>query len=61
MLERVANRLSAFPGYARIHGVWCSPQPWTIDEGLITPTLKLKRTEVYSRFEAQIEALYADR
>ncbi len=58
MLERVAKRLSSFPGYARIHMVKCTLEPWTIEDGLITPTLKLKRDKVHQRFQADIDAMY---
>ncbi len=58
VLERVAKRLSSFPGYARIHMVKCTLEPWTIEDGLITPTLKLKRDKVHQRFQADIDAMY---
>ncbi len=60
ILERVAKQMSAFPGYARIHRVHCQLEPWTIEDGLITPTLKLKRNKVSERFAQQIEAMYKD-
>jgi len=61
VLERVANQISTFPGYARIHKVRCQLEPWSIEDGLITPTLKLKRNRVYERFEADINRMYEDR
>ena len=33
-------------------------EPWTIDNGLLTPTLKLKRKPLTDRFAAQIEEMY---
>jgi len=61
VLERVAKCMGAFPGYAKIHRVYCMLDPWSIEDGLITPTLKLKRDKVYSRFEAAIEEMYRQR
>ncbi|WP_455234040.1 AMP-dependent synthetase/ligase [Thiogranum longum] len=61
VLERVARQITAFPGYAKIHRVYCELQPWSIEDGLITPTLKLKRNKVYERYQSQIEQLYAAR
>jgi len=58
VLERVAKQISAFPGYARIHRVKCMLEPWTIEDGLMTPTLKLKRDKVYQRFQGDIDAMY---
>ena len=61
VLERVANQISTFPGYARIRKVRCQLEPWSIEDGLITPTLKLKRNKVCERFEADINGMYEDR
>ncbi len=61
VLERVADQLSAFPGYARIRKVCCQLEPWSIEDGLITPTLKVKRNKVYEHFEAEINGMYEDR
>ena len=58
ILERVAKQISSFPGYAKIHSVYCQLEPWTIEDGLITPTLKLKRSKVCERYAQQIEEMY---
>ncbi len=60
VLERVAKQISSFPGYAKIRKIHCTLTPWTIEDGLITPTLKVKRDKVYERFESAIEALYSE-
>jgi long-chain acyl-CoA synthetase len=38
--------------------VWLTREAWTIEAGLITPTMKLKRESLAQRFADQIEALY---
>jgi long-chain acyl-CoA synthetase len=60
-MARVADRLGAFPGYAQVRAVHLSLSPWTTQNGLITPTMKLKRPELEAHFAAVIEALYEQR
>jgi long-chain acyl-CoA synthetase len=59
VLERISARLDPFPGYARVYKVHCQTRPWTIDDGLMTPTLKLRRNRVMEVFEQEIDGLYA--
>ena len=57
--RRVNERLQSFPRWVRVRRVIATHEPWTIDNGLLTPTLKLKRPLVLARFKAAIEAAYA--
>jgi long-chain acyl-CoA synthetase len=56
--EKITKQLSEFPGYAIIRQVTCVLEPWTIENELITPTLKLKRNRIMERFETDIEKMY---
>lgn len=59
-LVAAANaRLSAFPRYVRVRRVIALDEPWTIENGLLTPTLKVRRSAVSERYRQQIAALYA--
>lgn len=58
VLRRIARNLRGFPGYAKVKRVVLLREPWSIDNGLLTPTLKLKRDEVCKRYSAQIRQLY---
>jgi len=58
VLRRFARNLRDFPGYANVHRVLLLREPWSIENGLLTPTLKLKRNEVARQFSAQIKELY---
>ncbi len=58
VLAHVADRLSAFPGYAQVHTVHLSLTSWTVENGLMTPTMKIKRAELERRFAREIDALY---
>ena len=57
--ERIAALLHSFPAHARIPAVWLTLDPWTIENGLITPTMKLKRPDLERRFAGEIRKLYA--
>lgn len=57
-LLRIAAQLKEFPGYARIHRVLLQSEPWTIENGIMTPTLKMRRNRVASHFENEIKQLY---
>lgn len=56
--KSIANALHDFPGYAKVRRVSLSLQPWTIEDGLVTPTLKIKRALVVKKFEKEIEGMY---
>lgn len=58
VLDRIALNLREFPGYANINRVLLLREPWSIDNGLLTPTLKLKRSQVAERFANQTKQLY---
>ncbi|MBI5463140.1 MAG: long-chain fatty acid--CoA ligase [Gammaproteobacteria bacterium] len=59
VLQRVAACIRDFPGYAQIRRVACYLEPWTIDAGTITPTLKLRRTRILELCAERVEQLYA--
>ncbi|WP_200244657.1 AMP-binding protein [Lamprobacter modestohalophilus] len=55
---RVEARLTGFPGYARVRALHLTLDTWTIEDGSLTPTMKLKRSVLQKRFAAAIDALY---
>ncbi|MER0202832.1 MAG: long-chain fatty acid--CoA ligase [Nitrosomonas sp.] len=58
LLEKITHQTSEFPGYAKIRRVAVIQEPWTIENGLLTPTLKLKRTKVLEKYKAEVDKLY---
>ena len=58
VLTRLATLLDMFPGYAQIRSVYLTCEPWTIENGLLTPTMKLKRNELEKCFTHEISELY---
>jgi long-chain acyl-CoA synthetase len=61
VLQRIAAQIHEFPAYARVRAVYLTLEPWTVDNGLMTPTQKLKRERVLGRFTDVIGAMYAGR
>jgi long-chain acyl-CoA synthetase len=59
VLERLNAQINQFPGYAQIRRVAVCSEPWTIENGLLTPTMKLKRARVLEQHRAEYEQLYA--
>jgi long-chain acyl-CoA synthetase len=59
LLQRISNAVKGFPSYAVPRAVWWTTQPWTIEGGLLTPTLKIKRHAMESRFASEVEQLFA--
>jgi len=59
LIARIATQMKEFPGYAQVRRVRATLDPWTVENGLLTPTLKLKRAKVMETFNAEIDAMYA--
>ena len=59
LIQRANERLKGFPGYIRVRRVVTTREPWTVENGLLTPTLKVKRERVQEKFRAEIERAYA--
>ena len=60
LLKRANDRLTGFPRWVRVRRVVPMREPWDLESGLLTPTLKLKRPLVAKRFAGEIDAAYAE-
>lgn len=58
VLHTVEALLRTFPAHAQIRSVGLLLDEWSIANGMLTPTLKLKRTVIEERYRAVIETLY---
>ncbi len=58
ILNRINHHLDNFPGYAKIIQVTVLKEPWSVENGLITPTLKLKRKKIMERYAKEYEEMY---
>ena len=59
LLRRANERIRHLPRYARIRRVIVLKEPWSMENGLLTPTLKIKRAAVHERYLPQIEQAYS--
>ena len=59
ILKRIRDALRNFPGYTKVRRVTLSLEPWSIDNGLMTPTMKIKRSQVLSHYRDNVEQMYA--
>ena len=60
VLSRIRKGLKDFPGYAKIRKATLLAEPWTLEDGLLTPTLKTKKPKVLERYAAEVDKMYAE-
>jgi long-chain acyl-CoA synthetase len=58
VLKRIAAQIKEFPGYAQVRRAALLNEPWTVENGMLTPTLKLKRAKVLEKYRAELDSLY---
>ncbi len=59
LLDVVKQQTASFAPFEQPKQVIVSLEPFTIENGLLTPTLKIRSSLVLERFAAEIDALYA--
>jgi long-chain acyl-CoA synthetase len=59
LISRITTQMKEFPGYAQVRRVSATLEPWTVENGLLTPTMKLKRAKVMEKFNREIDGMYA--
>jgi long-chain acyl-CoA synthetase len=57
--RELAERSASFKGYERVRSFALLSEPFTTDNGLLTPTLKVRRQAVIARYRSLIDSLYA--
>jgi len=58
ILNKIKKCLHYFPGYTRIYKVFITTELWTVENGLVTPTLKQKRINIFDKYQKQIDTMY---
>jgi len=55
---RISDHLKGLAQHEQVRRIHIHPRPLTIEEGLLTPTMKIKRRKVYEQFREELEGLY---
>ena len=50
---------SGLADYEKLQMIVVAPEPWSIENGCLTPTMKIKRSRIEASVEPQVEAWYA--
>ncbi|MCA0927929.1 AMP-dependent synthetase/ligase [Ruegeria profundi] len=58
LVKFLAIGLEDIPPFARIRDIVIETEPWGLESGLITPTLKPKRPQILARYERAFTKLY---
>ena len=56
--QRIGKMIKFFPGDAQVRRVTIVPEKWIIDNGFMTPTLKLKRKAIFNKYRPAIDLMY---
>jgi long-chain acyl-CoA synthetase len=59
LLRRIGASLRDYPQYAQIRAVHATFDAWTAGNGLLTPTLKVRRDRLERKYRSEISQLYA--
>ncbi|NRA98965.1 MAG: long-chain fatty acid--CoA ligase [Rhodobacteraceae bacterium] len=59
ILKRIRPSMADIPPFAQVRGLVVETEPWSLEDGLITPTLKVKRPKVAAKYKDATAALYA--
>ena len=54
-----ASKAAKFAGFEYVKKFHLEPEVWSVDNGMLTPTFKLKRVDLKKRYQAVLDELYA--
>jgi long-chain acyl-CoA synthetase len=57
--DEVGKLMQSLPDYERVKRFAFIAEPFSVENDLMTPTLKLRRKQIEERFENEIETLYS--
>ena len=60
VMERIAMLQQEFAHYEQVKRITLLPQPFSMERGELTNTLKIKRPVIAQNYKAQIDAMYEE-
>ncbi len=57
--NRINRMLAPLNSFEQVRRIIVLPEPFTVESGLLTPTMKIKRRKVYARYREALEGLYS--
>ena len=54
-----ASKEAGLKGFEKIQALHLDPEAWSVDNGLLTPTFKMKRNDLKKHYQSVIDAMYA--
>ena len=59
LVKRIRHAAKHFPQYGVPRNIYILREHWTPENGLLTPTMKMRRRQILERFADEVESLYA--
>jgi long-chain acyl-CoA synthetase len=60
IMKEVHHYNERFGKWEQVKKIELTPEPWTIEDGLLTPTLKLKRKNIEKKYQQLVDSIYAE-
>ncbi len=58
IIKCINSHLKSFPKHTKVRRVIIEREPWAAEDGLITHTMKVRRTKLLAKYQKDIDAIY---